>query len=64
MLIRDLAEMYGVETSRLNEQVRHNKNRFPNDFMFPLTEQELANWKSQYATLNLPYSPSFFTAIL
>lgn len=40
MLDRDLAEIYGVKTSRLNEQVKRNKNRFPNDFMFQLTKQE------------------------
>ncbi|NQT78497.1 MAG: ORF6N domain-containing protein [Bacteroidetes bacterium] len=40
MLDSDLAEIYGVKTSRLNEQVKRNKNRFPNDFMFQLTNQE------------------------
>ena len=40
MLDSDLAEMYGVKTSRLNEQVKRNKDRFPNDFMFQLTNQE------------------------
>ena len=38
MLDRDLAEMYGVETRRLNEQVKRNEKRFPNDFMFQLTD--------------------------
>lgn len=52
MLDRDLAEMYGVETKRLNEQVRRNEKRFPLDFMFQLTEAELENWKSQFATSN------------
>lgn len=52
MLDRDLAEMYGVETRRLNEQVKRNEKRFPNDFMFQLTEQELEAWKSQNATSN------------
>jgi len=51
MLDRDLAEMYGVETKRLNEQVKRNEIRFPPDFMFQLTEQELENWKSQFVTL-------------
>jgi hypothetical protein len=41
MLDRDLAEMYGVETRRLNEQVKRNLKRFPEDFMFQLTEEEL-----------------------
>ena len=40
MLDSDLAEIYGVKTSRLNEQVKRNKNRFPNDFMFQLTNHE------------------------
>lgn len=52
MLDRDLAEMYGVETRRLNEQVKRNEKRFPQDFMFQLTEQELEDWKSQNATSN------------
>lgn len=52
MLDRDLAEMYGVETRRLNEQVKRNEKRFPADFMFQLTEQELEEWKSQNATSN------------
>lgn len=52
MLDRDLAEMYSVETKRLNEQVKRNEKRFPIDFMFQLTEQELENWKSQFATSN------------
>ncbi|MEX0810985.1 MAG: ORF6N domain-containing protein [Chitinophagales bacterium] len=52
MLDRDLAEMYGVETRRLNEQVKRNNKRFPEDFMFQLTEKELEDWKSQYATSN------------
>lgn len=52
MLDRDLADMYGVETRRLNEQVKRNEKRFPSDFMFQLTFQELENWKSQNATSN------------
>lgn len=50
MLDRDLAEMYGVETRRLNEQVKRNEKRFPSDFMFQLTESELQNWISHFAT--------------
>jgi len=50
MLDEDLAEMYRVETKRLNEQVKRNKNRFPKDFMFILTEKEFENLKSQNAT--------------
>jgi cell division septum initiation protein DivIVA len=52
MIDRDLAEMYGVETKRLNEQVKRNEKRFPSDFMFQLTESELEDWKSQNATSN------------
>lgn len=52
MLDRDLAEMYGVETRRLNEQVKRNAKRFPDDFMFQLAEQELGDWKSHLATSN------------
>ena len=40
MLDRDLAGIYGVKTSRLNEQVKRNIDRFPEDFMFQLTDQE------------------------
>jgi hypothetical protein len=50
MLDSDLAELYGVETKRLNEQVRRNIERFPEDFMFELTPQEWDNLKSQNAT--------------
>ena len=52
MLDRDLAELYQVETRRLNEQVRRNLSRFPHDFMFELTKEELENWMSQFATSN------------
>ncbi len=52
MLDRDLAELYKVDTKRLNEQVKRNIDRFPDDFMFQLTDSELENWKSQYATSN------------
>ena len=50
MLDEDLAEMYKVETKRLNEQVKRNQKRFPRDFMFTLTEKEYENLKSQFAT--------------
>jgi hypothetical protein len=61
MLDRDLAALYGVETKRLNEQVKRNMDRFPEDFMFRLTEVEFDNLKSQIATSswggrrNLPF---------
>ncbi len=50
MIDRDIAEMYGVETRRLNEQVRRNIKRFPEDFMFQLSKEEFGNLKSQIAT--------------
>ena len=50
MLDEDLATLYGVETRRLNEQVKRNIERFPEDFMFVLSEQEFADLMSQNAT--------------
>ena len=50
MLDNDLAVLYGVETKRLNEQVKRNSERFPIDFMFQLTEKEWETLKSQIAT--------------
>ena len=50
MLDSDLATLYGVETKRLNEQVKRNIKRFPEDFMFQLTKDECL--RSQIATLN------------
>jgi len=52
MLDRDLAELYGVPTKRLNEQVRRNRTRFPEDFMFQLSREEFEDWRSQVATSN------------
>lgn len=50
MLDEDLAELYGVETRRLNEQVSRNLDRFPSDFMFELDDKEFVDLKSQNAT--------------
>ena len=50
MLDKDLAELYQVETGRLNEQVKRNIKRFPDDFMFQLTQLEFENLISQIAT--------------
>jgi hypothetical protein len=50
MIDSDLAELYQVETKRLNEQVKRNKDRFPEDFMFELSKEEWENLKSQNAT--------------
>ena len=49
MLAFDLAKLYGVPTYRLNEAVKRNMSRFPEDFMFPLTKEEWANLTSQFA---------------
>jgi len=49
MLDTDLAELYGVSTGRFNEQVRRNRDRFPSDFMFQLTNQEVERLRSQIA---------------
>lgn len=51
MLDFDLAQMYGVKTSRLNEQVKRNIERFPDDFMFQLTKGELEILRSHFVTL-------------
>lgn len=77
MLDSDLAILYGVPTKRLNEQVRRNIDRFPGDFMFQLSKEELENGesqaemsdaessRSQFATLkrgqNIKYRPFAFT---
>ena len=64
MLDHDLAELYGVETKRLKEQVRRNISRFPKDFMFVLTNQEVRNLRSQIATSSwggTRYIPMAFT---
>ena len=50
MLDTGLAELYGVATRRLNEQVRRNIKRFPGDFMFQLTPEEMESLRSQIAT--------------
>jgi hypothetical protein len=46
MIDKDLAELYGVETRILNQAVRRNIKRFPEDFMFQMTPKEFADWKS------------------
>ena len=52
ILDRDLARLYGVETKVLNQAVKRNIERFPEDFMFQLTKEEFENWKSQFAISN------------
>ena len=67
MLDSDLAEMYGVTISRLNEQVKRNIERFPDDFMFQLTQAELDSLRSHFAILknnrgkHRKYLPFVFT---
>ena len=62
ILDADLARIYGVPTRRLNEQVRRNADRFPPDFAFVLTEQEVTNLKSQFATSSAGLNRSLFTS--
>jgi len=66
MLDRDLAELYQVTTSALNQAVKRNIERFPPDFMFQLTDAETENWKSQIVitnsiTMGLRRNPYAFT---
>ena len=67
MLDRDLAEMYGVEVKRLNESVKRNIKRFPEDFAFQLNREELSFLRSQIATIksgrgeHSKYAPFVFT---
>lgn len=66
ILDRDLAELYGVTTSALNQAVKRNIKRFPPDFMFQLTDEETENWKSQIVitksiAMGLRRNPNAFT---
>ena len=66
MIDRDLAVLYGVDTKRLKEAVRRNIVRFPEDFMFEMSREELASWRTQNATSKedkhgLRYAPFCFT---
>ena len=65
MLSSDLAQLYAVSQKRLNEAVKRNIERFPNDFMFQLTKEETQSLRSQFATLkrgqHLKYLPYAFT---
>jgi len=66
MLDRDLALLYGVDTKRLKEAVKRNLSRFPEDFMFELSKEELEDWRNQFGTSNsekmgLRVSPFAFT---
>lgn len=65
MIDRDLAELYGVENRVLGQQVKRNKHKFPNDFMFELTQEEMKDLRSQFVTANISSKsrvlPSVFT---
>jgi hypothetical protein len=63
MLDADLAALYGVSTKRLNEQVRRNRNRFPPDFAFQLTDDESGRLRSQIATSNTGRGGRRYTAL-
>jgi hypothetical protein len=52
MLDRDLAELYDVQTRILNQAVKRNEKRFPEDFMFQMSTEEMKNWKSQIVISN------------
>ena len=51
MLDSDLSELYGIETKKLNQAVKRNPDRFPEDFMFQLSEEEFESLRSQFATI-------------
>jgi len=64
MLDQDLVYLYGVSTKALNQAVRRNGSRFPADFMFQLTREEVVNLRSQFVTAeprNIRYLPYAFT---
>ena len=60
MLDRDLAELYGVETRVLNQAVRRNRERFPEDFMFSLTREEIRNLSQIVISPGIKHAPSVF----
>lgn len=71
MIDKDIAQLYGVETRRLNEQVKRNKNRFPEDFMFQLTQEEkdevvaiCDNLKSLKYSPKLPFAFTEYGAVM
>ena len=62
MIDRDIAELYGVETRVLNQAVKRNIERFPEEFMFQLNEEEFENWKSQIVISNSNLMSQFVTS--
>lgn len=64
MLDRDLAYFYGIETRVLNQAVKRNPNRFPKDFMFQLTQEEIDTSRSQNVTLNIRFESDSYDDFL
>ena len=64
VLDADLANLYGVSTKRMKEQVRRNMNRFPPDFMFTLTKQEVTILRSQFATSSSSWGGSRYQSMV
>jgi hypothetical protein len=62
MFDSDLAELYGVAPKVLNQAVKRNTKRFPEDFMFALTKEEMANWKSQIMVSSKNLKSQFVTS--
>lgn len=60
MLDQDLAQLYGVETRALNQAVRRNINRFPKDFMFSLTREEIRNISQIVISSRIKHAPNVF----
>lgn len=64
LLDRDIAQIYGVETKRINEAVKNNPDKFPGDYMFELVEKEFADLRSKLSTAYFSktrVSPKAFT---
>jgi hypothetical protein len=64
MLDLDLAQLYGVTTARLTEQVRRNPERFPEDFAYQLTQQEVTSLMSQSAISKLQHGVAMLSGVL
>ena len=60
MIDRDIARLYGVETRTLNQAVRRNRERFPDDFVFSLTRQEILNLSQTVISSKIKHAPSVF----
>ena len=60
MIDRDLAELYGVETRVLNQAVKRNSKRFPEDFMFTLTREEIMNLSQTVISSKIKHAPNVY----